>query len=212
MKRCPCEYPQTRKSLIYEYYRPRLDQGSLDHEKLGWESREAQFRRFDVLLDTLVSPGISILDVGCGLGNLLDACHMKNMEVDYTGVDIIPDMILKARQRHPDAQWYCCDIFSENPLCPRTYDIVYSSGIFNIDLGNNPEFLLDAIDLFLTLSNQYVCFNLLSDRSKDQEEGYFYYNEDMVVRRILNKFPLKKHNITIESDYLENDFSVIMRK
>ena len=212
MKSCLCKNKQNRRSLIHSYYHPRLSREGFDHEKLGWESREAQYRRFEVVLDKLGFHGMSILDVGCGLGNMLDFCQKKNLSVFYTGVDILPDMIEHARKRHPDANWFCCDIFSENRLCSETYDLIYSSGIFNLDLGNNNRFLMDALELFLNLSKRYVCFNLLSDSSVDKENGYYYYSKDKVCDDILKKFTLKEHNLSIESDYLENDFTVIINK
>ena len=212
MNRCPCHYTGTRTSVIYDYYIPRLNQGEEDHEKLGWESREAQFQRFDVLLNHVSFEGHSVLDVGCGLGNLLDAFKLKNLHVRFTGVDIVSDMILRARQRHPESSWHCCDIFSESPFGDERFDVVFSSGIFNIDLGNNPEFLVNALALFLALSNEYVCFNLLSDRSTDKEEGYYYYSAEEVKQDIINRFSLEEHQITIKSDYLENDFTIIIKK
>ncbi len=212
MKTCLCQKNLNRRSLIHKYYHPRLSDGDYDHEKLGWESREAQFRRFEVVLDKLGFRDMTILDVGCGLGNLLDFCQMKDLSVHYTGVDILPDMIENASRRHPDARWYCCDLFSENRLCHEKFDLIYSSGIFNLDLGNNSRFLMDALELFLDLSKRYVCFNLLSDSSPDQEKGYYYYSENKVLEDILKKFTLKEHNISIESDYLENDFTVMIKK
>ena len=92
--------------------------------------------------------GMSVLDVGCGLGNLLDAFQERNIPVEYSGIDLIPDMVEKARMRFPEARWFCCDIFSHSPFREKEFDAVYASGIFNINLGNNMCFLLKALNLF----------------------------------------------------------------
>ncbi len=210
MNRCTCTCGKTKTSVIYDYYVPRLSDGEKDHEKLGWESREAQYRRFDILLDNTAFPGMSVLDVGCGLGNLLDAFQEINIPVEYSGIDLIPHMVEQARERYPDARWFCCDIFSHSPFREKEFDVVYASGIFNINLGNNMGFLMRALNLFFSLSKKYVVFNLLSDHSRNQEEGYFYYNGERVRQSISRQFHLEENRIHIISDYLDNDFTVIL--
>jgi len=46
--------------------------------------------------------GDSILDVGCGTGDLLDALRCHRYEGTYLGVDQSKDMLKQARRLHPD--------------------------------------------------------------------------------------------------------------
>src|ERR1700742_290249 len=45
----------------------------------------------------------SFLDVGCGYGGLLEFARQQGYALDYTGIDIVPDMIAHAKQRNPAA-------------------------------------------------------------------------------------------------------------
>ncbi len=74
--------------IIEKYYLPRLEGNTEDYLMLGWENKDAQFKRFSVL-DEIIENGMTILDVGCGLGNLLDYFDSGKHHVYYTGIDII---------------------------------------------------------------------------------------------------------------------------
>lgn len=54
--------------------------------------------------------GLKVLDAGCGYGALLCCFQMANIEVDYVGVDISPDLLELARYRYPGREFLLCDI------------------------------------------------------------------------------------------------------
>jgi len=89
------------------------------------------------------------------------------------------EMIEVAQNQNPNLTLVCADIFKDDIFSDK-FDVVYSSGIFNIDLGNNYEFLSNAILRFVSLTEKYVIFNLLADTSLDKESGYFYFNKSKV--------------------------------
>ncbi|MBR3732171.1 MAG: class I SAM-dependent methyltransferase, partial [Spirochaetales bacterium] len=113
------------------------------------------------------------------MADLYDYLVRFDIRSGYTGIDILPEMISLAKQQHPDLQLIAGDIFADD-LLPDRFDVVYSSGIFNIDLGNNYDFLRNAVKRFMSLSKRYVVFNLLADTSLDKEAGYFYFNKQRV--------------------------------
>ena len=53
----------------------------------------------------LVPPGLRVLEVGCGLGDLLAAVKPAR----GVGVDFSPAMIKLARERHPDLEFQVAD-------------------------------------------------------------------------------------------------------
>lgn len=198
--------------IIKNYYEPHLDEDLPDYQILGWESREAQFQRFRILTDNVDLNGNRILDVGCGLGSLLD--HLKEIHEEpvYTGVDILEHMVEKAREKHPGYNFLHKDIFARKEFGSEDFHTIYSSGIFNINMGNNYDFLRDAIKLFLDLSSKYVVFNLLHYHSPGKEENYYYFHPDEVVKMIeeINNDSLR--SIKIVEHYLQNDFTIILEK
>src|ERR1039457_4278712 len=52
-----------------------------------------------------VPPGLRVLEVGCGLGDLLAAVKPAR----GVGVDFSPAMIALARQRHPELEFHVAD-------------------------------------------------------------------------------------------------------
>lgn len=47
-------------------------------------------------------PGI-VLDVGCGPGHL--TAHLRSLQVDATGLDLVPEFLDHARATHPDGRY-----------------------------------------------------------------------------------------------------------
>ncbi len=201
----------SRIKSIRKYYKTRIYITSEDHEILGWETKEAQLRRFSVLTDAFELTGKSLLDVGCGLCSLLKYLNSLGIKTDYTGTDIMTEMVEIAKKRYPGTKIYLTDVFNENHGISGIYDIVFSSGIFNINLGNNRNFLPFAVNRLLSFAKKAVVFNLLHMRSSDKDNRYFYYQPDD-VRSILKTVPGETFSIEILDNYLPNDFTVICRK
>ena len=201
----------SRIETIRSYYEPKLAGKLPDFAKLGWESPEAQKLRFDAFLDNIDANGKSLLDVGCGLGNLLEHITEKGLDVRYTGVDILSKMIDCAREKCLDGDFHCLDIFRENPFGADSFDIVYASGIFNLDLGNNAAFFADAFCRFLAISRSIIAFSLLDYRSPGKEEGYAYFSPAGILSAIESS-PCRPKRVQIIERYLSNDFTVICEK
>ncbi len=196
---------------IKQYYEPNLGKGLPDFEVLGWESKEAQYLRFEMLEKNVAIENKKLLDVGCGLGNLLEYLRDKGIHFDYTGVDISSKMIEYAKKRNPESNFLCLDIFNDNTFAPHTFDIIYTSGIFNLNLGNNYEFLITALKKFFHLSNSVVAFNLLHHKSPDRDDRYYYFSPEEIVE-ILENFNCEFSDIQIIEGYLKNDFMVVCKK
>jgi len=200
-----------KTELIKEYYEHRIKNGKEDYQIVGWESPEAQKARFDVLVRNIPFKGKKILDVGCGVGSLLGYLQSENAAGEYTGIDILPGMIEEARKRHPGARFIIGDVLSEKIFPSLSFDIIISSGLFNLNMGDNEGFLSEVFQKFCDLSRSTVALNLLHVRSPDREDKYYYYHPDEVKEMILRIAP-DKPEVTIIEEYLPNDFTVICKK
>lgn len=108
--------------MIDEIYKRKFFENmSIDDVKtLGWSSIKSQEYRFKILLEIGVSTDDTILDVGCGYGDL-----SKNVK-NYVGIDIRKLAIDIASKRYCDKKFFNCDIFEIND----NYDWIIASGIF----------------------------------------------------------------------------------
>lgn len=204
---CKAKSKIDKKKQIEAYYKPKMGKGLPDFKVLGWESREAQYMRFEMLISNIDIQNKKILDVGCGLGNLLEYLLDRGIDVMYTGVDLLEDMIKSAKSKNLPGEFYCMDIFKQHPFDEKSFDIVYTSGIFNLNMGNNLEFLERAFGRFVELSKELVVFNLLDENSPDKEDTYYYYNHEQVVSMLLEQYS-QIESIEVVRGYLNNDFTV----
>ncbi len=200
-----------QSSYIRSYYEKNLQSAREHHRILGWENRESQRVRFDILLDHVPLADRKLVDFGCGMGDLLGYLREKGLDgVEYTGVDISYKLIEKASRLYPGTEFHIVDIL-EDPTYfhSNNFDVLYSSGVFNLKFGSNYAFFRQMFEIFYAITRQTIVFNLLSDRSTDKEDTYHYFSRGE-IEDYLRMFPLR--SIEIIDDYLINDFTVICEK
>lgn len=206
-----CKDASERLERILRHYEANFGKGLDNHQILDWESAEAQFSRFSVLIEYVELGDHSLLDVGCGLGDLYAFFQEISLSsIRYTGIDLSEKMITHALGRFPGADFRKMDLFADPAaFADSSYDVVFSSGIFNLNLGNNMEFLRKALTEFYRISRSHIVFNLLSEKSNDKEPAYFYYREKD-VEDLIRCFGFSSARIV--EDYLLNDITVICAK
>jgi ubiquinone/menaquinone biosynthesis C-methylase UbiE len=180
----------------------------MGYEILDWEDQESQFCRFEVLARRIDISGKSLLDLGCGVGDLCSYLQQRGIEASYTGVDILEKMILEARRRCPPGRFIQADLLRENPFGDERFQIAFCSGIFNLETGNNEKLLDDYLKRLQELTTETVVINLLSIVSRDQQDRYHYFDPESVLKRAGGLYP----RVEIESGYLSNDFTLICRQ
>jgi len=209
------------KDRIRRYYEPLVGDDVPGFRTADWSDALAQQIRFAVLGDNVELTGRRLLDVGCGTGDLWAFLLDRDIATDYLGVDLVDKVIAEARRRHPDGRFETVDVFAPcgfapesfdvfrpDTFAPESFDVVFSSGAFNLDLGNNREFLPFAIARLIELSREVTAFNLLHARASSMYSHCFYW-QPAEVRKMLADFC---GQVEIIDDYLMNDFTVICRK
>ncbi len=211
-----------RSDIIRSHYIERVSNYSIpEHRVLDWASHKSQFTRFEVLINILkiTKEGFNnktLLDVGSGLGHLAKYIDGNNININYVGIDLISEMVERAKQTSFDninPKFFVGDIFKDlDVLNGISFDYVYTSGIFNLNLGNNKKFFKNALKLFLNIANDVVCFNMLdASYSKSSDSDYFYSDKYEIVditKKILSKSGIAYSSIKLVDNYLPNDFSI----
>ena len=203
----------THKKAIRQHYQPRLAPDRPSHEILDWSSAEAQQLRLRTLCRNVDLVGKTLLDVGCGLGDLWALLKAGGIQVDYTGIDLLDTMVAAARARHPHARFLVGDLFADSapggPIFePASFDIVFASGVFNLNLGNNLAFLTAAIPRLLGLAREAVVITLLHQRGNDGDTRYYFYHPATVLPLLRDR----GWDVDLLDDYLPHDFTLIARR
>ncbi|KRM77041.1 class I SAM-dependent methyltransferase [Secundilactobacillus collinoides] len=79
------------------------------------------------LLDQVPKTATSVLDVGCGTGDLTDQLRQKGCAV--LGIDQSAEMIAEAEKLYPETSFEQQDI-TTMPIV-HTYDVVFSNAVFH---------------------------------------------------------------------------------
>ncbi|MDC1030249.1 class I SAM-dependent methyltransferase [Flavobacteriaceae bacterium] len=194
-------------SLMNERYSKRFNQMGYDPKTLGWGSKKQQEFRFIKAIEELYfdSPK-SILDIGCGFGDLLTLLINKKMPVSYfTGLDINTDLIEEAKKKwetsHISNEFKVYNLL-ENPIQNPIADIGFLIGVLNLNLKNDFDnytysklFIKNA---FLAVNEVLVVDFLSTNISSDypKEEFVFYHDPVKMIEFALTLTPkvLLKHN------------------
>ena len=71
----------------------------------------------------------TILDLGCGTGNITEFMQARWPEAKIVGLDNSADMLAKAQDAHPDITWIEAEIGNWSPEAP--FDLVYSNAVLH---------------------------------------------------------------------------------
>ena len=204
------------KARLHEFYIKAFDEyGDDAPESVHWLNVENQNIRFDVLLGVANITGFKILDVGCGLGDLYRYFLNRKIELDYTGIDIMPEFIEKAQEKYPDAKLilgniteYAEQLRAYNNLSPAPFDYVLASGALSFKVEHNKEFYFSFIKTMYDLAGKAVAFNMLNKNDHVDDAQFAAYDPEK-IREYCQTFC---DDVQIVVDYLPQDFTVYLYK
>ncbi len=151
-----------------EPYRRAVDHFGATFDATLWNSREYQAVRFDVLRQMVDLDGLSLLDAGCGLGDLCEFLAERNVRLHrYVGVDGVAEIIDGATKRGlARAEFHCHDFVADaGALAIGSPDIIYFSG----SLNTVPEATARVVvQRAWEAARRGVVFNFLSDRASPE--------------------------------------------
>jgi hypothetical protein len=127
-------------------------------------------------------------------------------KADYTGIDIVPEMIAHAKASYPDAIFECRDIF-ENPII-ESFDYVFISGVFNAPpRRDNREFLKAMVAHAFAACRIGLAFNFTSSHVNFVSEGTNYFDPCWVLSEVLEKLSNK---VVMHHHYRNCDVAVFV--
>lgn len=196
----------SEKQATIGRYEERLKNFGYDLRTLGWRTKRQQYIRFKNLIQIGNLNNTSVLDLGCGFGDLYDFLSEQNIQVEYTGYDISPKIIEVAIEMHPNLNFEVKDILIDK--IDNKFDYILESGIFNWKLTNNYAFVKKMIKKCFDLCNIGLAFDMMSSYVDFYDEKLFYYDPVKIF-----KFCKKlSKRIVLKHDYMPYEFIIYIYK
>lgn len=170
------------KKIIQNRYKERLLKYGPSIKALASGTDYRRAIRFDILTEIGIKEGSSVLDVGCGLADFYMHLKMKGINVQYTGIDIVPELIETAKIKNPNLDLQIRDL-EENPFPESSFDYVVCSQVFNLELGADKNNMLvkDMIGNMYQTARHGVAVDLLTSYVDFKQEHLHYYHPEEIL-------------------------------
>ena len=161
-------------------YNARYDLYGNNLKTVGWGASEDQILRFEMLFRGLNPKGKTILDVGCGLGDLIDYLDkVTGGDFNYIGIDIAEKLISSAKEKYskPNVEFHAGDISLD---ILNSVDISVLSGALSYKTKGIEEYAYETIKRMFELSKEAACLNFLSKYVDFETEKNQHYSPEIM--------------------------------
>lgn len=196
---------------ISNFYNDRFNKVGPTIKSVGWKNRKDQELRFQQLLRNIELENRTILDFGCGLGDLVPFLQEKRIHFNYIGVDISSNLIEHARKMYssPNIEFHVGEIekviaiSKENPI-----DIILLSGVFSYKTKHIKKYAKDSISKLYDITNECLTMNFLSKYVDYELDKNKHYSPEKMFKhaRLISK------NVNLYSDYPLYEFTIQLKK
>ncbi|MDX8397686.1 MAG: class I SAM-dependent methyltransferase [Mariprofundaceae bacterium] len=198
-----------QRDLLILRHKKSVEHFGFSAKALYWASSDEQDVRFKTLAGINVSNGDSLLDVGCGFSDLFHWLKSHKMTVDYTGIDISPDVLHENKQRNPDLTLLSGELFDFD-WPAQSFDWVFLSGTLNWDVADGADYAKRTIKRMFKFCRLGVAFNLLDirDLGQNSPDHLFAYDAQEM-------FAFCKEitsDCQLYDGYEAHDFTIYMRR
>ena len=196
---------KNEKDNIIKRYNARFQRYGYSPKTLGWDKKRHNLR-FHILTSQWNLSGCSILDFGCGFGDMFGYLIKRGIDCKYYGVDINKSLIEQGKKVYPGANLETVDLFNNhNDL---TFDYIFSSGVHNLHLGNNIDFIKDSFNLFNLVSTKGFAINFLSNKVEYELDDTYHANPSKILEIAYHY----SNRIVLRNDYMPFEFTVFVDK
>lgn len=200
------------KEYISGYYVSQRDKYGSGHLNNLWRTQRSQFKRFLQVTRLFDLQGKSIVDVGCGYGDLYSWLVDHDITpAKYIGVDIDQDHVEHAHKRLPEECELHVGDYLEMDLGEQDYTIC--SGSLNYDMDDWLEFATGVLDKMWQTSSIGIVFNLESPLGIEQEPDAEWRKYRKLDLEYWLKYAMSKTSrFSLLHDYMPADYTVMMSK
>lgn len=177
---------------------------------LCWHQKGAAHQRFRQMWAEIDFNNKSVLDVGCGFGEMGKFLLKRYEGVSYTGVDIVPEFISEAKKLLPEGIFLVGDYF-EKPI-EKKFDVVLASGTINSNVGSdkdNMNYRKKAVKVMFEHTKYVLIFNMLGAHPKpsNNRKSNVWYADSLEVLEYCMSLTRR---VVLRANYHPTDFTILM--
>lgn len=199
---------------LIAHYQGLLDKHGPSAEAVQWADSATQRARFSILAEISDDLG-SVLDFGCGLGDLCLHLRKNGFTGAYHGVDIVPDFVAHANAVFQDDDKAQASLIKPGEALPTGYDFVLLSGVFNNRMDDNRGFMEDTLRAMWDAAEKGIAFNAMSTWVDFQDDALWYVDPSEVFafcKEELGGHPVLRHDYALRDGGYPFEFAVYVRK
>jgi SAM-dependent methyltransferase len=193
------------RSVIYRYHYERIEKfGAGTTRALGWKTEENQLKRFEILSQIGDMNGLSVLDAGCGHGDLRRYLGDKYPDLRYAGIDQMEEFLDVAIERYgdlPETTFYMGDCWTAD--LPNM-DYVLACGLLSYR-NSRSDFVLHMIEKLFNTCRLGFGFNLL--KKVDFPGGLLVSYDPQEILSYCKELTPK---VALREGYSDEDFTLLM--
>ncbi len=187
------------KKQSNDIYNSALDQYADNSKSVLWGDQQKQYFRFCELIEfiDLNDKSKTLLDVGCGMADMYKFLSYHGYRGNYKGIDINQKLLSIASSKFENIDLANIDILEEK--IPQKFDYVLMSGIFNLNMGQDMEWVKKFVSKMFELCNNHIAFNAITSYVNFKEESMFYIDpfelSKFCIENLSKRITLKHHNL-----------------
>lgn len=182
-----CTSDRSMQSITQElkiHYAQKFAEFGATPKGVDWRRIEDVCLRYDRMLAVIdqnsldTSKPITLLDVGCGYGELYWYAKEKQIDIQYVGIDVSENMIEYALVHIPEGRFYCGDILDFQT--GDRFDYVICNGILTqklsasiMEMDNYAHLLIKKMFL---LCLEGIAFNVMTTKVNYFADNLYYRN------------------------------------
>lgn len=188
------------KQKVIDLYNQAIQKYGISSSSVLWNDPQTQYFRFSELIKNidLYDPNKSLLDIGCGNGELYKYLNFIGFRGTYTGYDINENLLIQARKRFNNINVKCIDILEDKDIFDK-YNYVVMSGLFNTNVGQSIVWTLSFIKKMFDLCLDSTSFNAISTFVSYKQDEMFYLDPlltvDYCIKELSPRVTLCHHNL-----------------
>lgn len=122
---------------------------------------------------------LTILDIGCGQGELYKYLIKNGVQCVFTGIDFAPSATKKNRLRYPGAQWITADISALDVGVNKYYDVVVACEV--LEHMEEPKVLADEMKRLVKENGTLIVTTPLRNSVPSEEHVWTFEESDIAT-------------------------------